>query len=163
MEKGFWTRIGTAFQNQDGSWNLRFDYLPTTLADASERLSVQVSPDGVGWVEVGDIPGPADDTVFTEISFDIAPWSTALTRIRLLAVGLNWRPVTARAAVASIGTGLGLNLGLEALARQPWFASPLPDGVIPSAVALAASFLVLVAFSLMPSRLAEKDTPVRYG
>lgn len=29
MEKGFWTRIGTAFQNQDGSWNLRFDYLPS--------------------------------------------------------------------------------------------------------------------------------------
>ena len=29
MEKGFWTRIGTAFQNQDASWNLRFDYLPT--------------------------------------------------------------------------------------------------------------------------------------
>jgi hypothetical protein len=29
MEKGFWTRIGTAFQNQDGSWNLRFDYVPT--------------------------------------------------------------------------------------------------------------------------------------
>jgi hypothetical protein len=29
MEKGFWTRIGTAFQNQDGSWNLRFDYTPT--------------------------------------------------------------------------------------------------------------------------------------
>jgi Na+/proline symporter len=80
-----------------------------------------------------------------------------------LAVGLNWRPVTARAAVASIGTGLGLNLGLEALARQPWFASPLPDGVIPSAVALAASFLVLVAFSLIPNRLAEKGTPVRYG
>ena len=29
MEKGFWTRIGTAFQNHDGSWNLRFDYLPS--------------------------------------------------------------------------------------------------------------------------------------
>jgi hypothetical protein len=29
MEKGFWTRIGTAFENQDGSWNLRFDYVPT--------------------------------------------------------------------------------------------------------------------------------------
>ena len=27
MEKGFWTRIGTAFQNHDGSWNLRFDYV----------------------------------------------------------------------------------------------------------------------------------------
>ena len=32
MEKGFWTRIGTAFQNQDGSWNLRFDYVPTDRA-----------------------------------------------------------------------------------------------------------------------------------
>ncbi len=29
MDKGFWTRIGTAFANRDGSWNLRFDYLPT--------------------------------------------------------------------------------------------------------------------------------------
>ncbi len=29
MDKGFWTRIGTAFENRDGSWNLRFDYLPT--------------------------------------------------------------------------------------------------------------------------------------
>jgi len=24
-----WTRIGTAFQNRDGSWNLRFNFLPT--------------------------------------------------------------------------------------------------------------------------------------
>jgi hypothetical protein len=31
MERGFWTRIGTAFQNQDGSRNLRFDYLPPTV------------------------------------------------------------------------------------------------------------------------------------
>ena len=29
QEKGFWTRIGTAFENNDGSWNLLFDYLPT--------------------------------------------------------------------------------------------------------------------------------------
>jgi hypothetical protein len=29
MEKGFWTRVGTAFANRDGSWNLKFDYLPT--------------------------------------------------------------------------------------------------------------------------------------
>ena len=29
QDKGYWTRIGTAFQNKDGSLNLRFDYLPT--------------------------------------------------------------------------------------------------------------------------------------
>ena len=28
MEKGYWTRIGTAFENSDGSWNLLFDYYP---------------------------------------------------------------------------------------------------------------------------------------
>lgn len=27
--KSFWTRIGVAFENRDGSWNLRFDFLPT--------------------------------------------------------------------------------------------------------------------------------------
>jgi hypothetical protein len=27
--KSFWTRIGVAFENRDGSWNLRFDYFPT--------------------------------------------------------------------------------------------------------------------------------------
>ena len=28
-KKNWWTRIGVAFENNDGSWNLRFDYLPT--------------------------------------------------------------------------------------------------------------------------------------
>jgi hypothetical protein len=28
-KKSYWTRIGVAFENADGSWNLRFDYLPT--------------------------------------------------------------------------------------------------------------------------------------
>ncbi len=27
--KGFWTRVGTAFENRDGSWSLQFDYFPT--------------------------------------------------------------------------------------------------------------------------------------
>ena len=27
-ESSFWTRIGVAFENRDGSWSLRFDYLP---------------------------------------------------------------------------------------------------------------------------------------
>ena len=30
QEKPFRTRIGTAFENKDGSWNLLFDYLPTS-------------------------------------------------------------------------------------------------------------------------------------
>lgn len=28
-ERSYWTRIGTAFENSDGSWNLLFDYFPT--------------------------------------------------------------------------------------------------------------------------------------
>jgi hypothetical protein len=28
-KKAFWTRIGVGFENRDGSWNLRFDLLPT--------------------------------------------------------------------------------------------------------------------------------------
>ena len=27
-ESSFWTRIGVAFENRDGSWNLKFDYVP---------------------------------------------------------------------------------------------------------------------------------------
>jgi Na+/proline symporter len=63
-----------------------------------------------------------------------------------LAVGLNWPRVTAAAATASIATGLGLNLALELLQRQrlvPGLGLPLVDGVLPPAVALAGSFVVL--------------------
>jgi hypothetical protein len=28
-KKTFWTRIGVAFENRDGSYNLRLDFLPT--------------------------------------------------------------------------------------------------------------------------------------
>ena len=81
-----------------------------------------------------------------------------------LALGLTWDRVTGRAAAASIATGLGLNIGLELLARQErigWFpASPLPDGALPSAVALAASFAVLVAVSLS-TRPGAIDDDVR--
>jgi hypothetical protein len=42
-KKGYWTRIGTAFKNRDGSLNLRFDHLPVDLAgttiQARERRS----------------------------------------------------------------------------------------------------------------------------
>ena len=30
--KSRWTNIGTAFQNKDGSFNLRFEYMPVTGA-----------------------------------------------------------------------------------------------------------------------------------
>ena len=40
QQKGFWTRIGTAYVNRDGSLNLRFDYLPVNLGVAT----IQVRP-----------------------------------------------------------------------------------------------------------------------
>jgi Na+/proline symporter len=65
-----------------------------------------------------------------------------------LAVGLNWKRVTAAASTASIATGLVLNLGLELLAKQTWLPHlprpPLAPGALPAAVSLAASFTVLV-------------------
>jgi hypothetical protein len=33
-----WTRIGVAYENHDGSWNLRFDYLPADLANTTIQL-----------------------------------------------------------------------------------------------------------------------------
>ena len=38
-KKTFWNRIGTAFENKDGSWNLLFDYFPTNAA-----TTVQIRP-----------------------------------------------------------------------------------------------------------------------
>jgi hypothetical protein len=36
--KSRWTNIGIAFQNRDGSWNLRFDYLPAHMADTTIQM-----------------------------------------------------------------------------------------------------------------------------
>ncbi|HEY4589047.1 MAG TPA: hypothetical protein VII86_07455, partial [Thermoanaerobaculia bacterium] len=73
-----------------------------------------------------------------------------------LAVGLNWRRVTAAAATASVITGMALNLGLEFLARQTFFPAlpkpPLPPGALPTAVSLAASFAVLLAVTAWTGR-----------
>ncbi len=54
MEKGFWTRIGAAFQNHDGSWNLRFDYLPTDPA-----MTIQMRPVRSADEEAADRDSPA--------------------------------------------------------------------------------------------------------
>lgn len=80
-----------------------------------------------------------------------------------LAVGLNWNRVGAGAAGASMATGLVLTLLLEFLARQRWFDGlprlTLPHGVMPAAVALAASFTVLFVVSWWrgPDRGIEAD------
>jgi hypothetical protein len=37
-KKTWWTKIGVAFQNKDGSYNLRFDYLPAHLSDTTIQL-----------------------------------------------------------------------------------------------------------------------------
>lgn len=29
-KRSYWTQIGIAFENRDGSYNLRFDFLPTS-------------------------------------------------------------------------------------------------------------------------------------
>jgi len=90
-------------------------------------------------------------------TFAFATFGAALAPA--VAIGLNWKRVTAGAAAASISTGLVLNLALELLTRQsylPALASPLPVGVLPGAISLAASFAVLLIWSwLVPgSRVA---------
>ena len=68
-----------------------------------------------------------------------------------LAVGLWWRRVSSQAAAASIATGLLVCVVLEFLSKQTWFDAlprpPLAPGALPSAVALAASFVVLLGWS----------------
>ena len=51
MEKGFWTRIGTAFQNHDASWNLRFDYLPTDPTATVQMRPVASAREGAASAE----------------------------------------------------------------------------------------------------------------
>ena len=78
-----------------------------------------------------------------------------------LAIGLAWRRVTAAAATASIATGLGSSLGLELLGRLPPespLAALLPAGTVPSALALAASTVVLCAVTLA-GRRRDPDLP----
>ncbi len=88
-----------------------------------------------------------DDLIALLGTFSFGTFGAALAPA--IAVGLNWKRVTAAAATASIVTGTVLNLTLEFLARQTFFPAlpkpPLPPGALPTAVSLAASFTVLLA------------------
>ena len=37
-KKSYWSRIGVAFENRDGSFNLRFDYLPARMDHTTIQL-----------------------------------------------------------------------------------------------------------------------------
>jgi hypothetical protein len=37
-KKSWWTRIGVAFENSDGSLALKFDYLPSNMAETSIQV-----------------------------------------------------------------------------------------------------------------------------
>jgi Na+/proline symporter len=78
-----------------------------------------------------------------------------------LAIGLNWRRVTAAAAISSIATGMGVNLVLEFLAKQTFFDAlpkpPFQAGVLPTAVSLAASFTALFAVTWFTGRNRAPD------
>lgn len=80
-----------------------------------------------------------DDLVALLGTFAFGTFAAALAPA--LAVGLNWKRVTAAAATASIVTGTVLNLVLE----LRWL--PLPPGALPAAVSLSASFVVLLLVS----------------
>ena len=88
-------------------------------------------------------------------TFAFGTFAAALAPV--VAVGLCWERVGARAASASIATGLLLNVGLELAARRG-LTGWLPSGVLPSAMALAASFVVLFALSwLQPAEPIDAD------
>lgn len=84
-------------------------------------------------------------------AFSFGTLAAALTPA--LVIGLHWRRVTSRAATASIGLGLLLNLTLEFLGRQTYFPAlpspPFAPGVQATAFSLAASFAVLIAFTML--------------
>lgn len=39
--KSYWTRIGTAFENSDGSWNQLFDFYPTNPSTTIQLRDIE--------------------------------------------------------------------------------------------------------------------------
>lgn len=67
-----------------------------------------------------------------------------------LAIGLHWPAASARAALASIGTGVTLTLGLESLAALR--VAALPAGVPVAGISLVASTAVFLAVGALDAR-----------
>lgn len=40
-KKTYWTRIGTAFENRDGSWNQLFDFFPTNRSTTLQLRDIE--------------------------------------------------------------------------------------------------------------------------
>ena len=45
--KDLWTRIGTAFENKDGSWNLRMNFVPVDPTTAIQMRDPKSAEEGV--------------------------------------------------------------------------------------------------------------------
>ena len=55
LAKGIWSPIGAAFQNRDGSWNLKFDLMPT-----DPKMTIQMREerdDGEAEIELPEVEG----------------------------------------------------------------------------------------------------------
>jgi hypothetical protein len=50
-ETSYWTRIGVAFENRDGSFNRRFDFVPTAPGTTIQLREFRVRPEEVATVE----------------------------------------------------------------------------------------------------------------
>lgn len=145
--------------------------LPRALFGRAPRRQLlwgRVATAGLGAAAAG-LAWAYDDLIALLGTFAFGTFAAALAPT--VAVGLNWTRVPAGAAVASIATGLLVNLGLE---LAPWWSAglglsvpaladgALAEGALPSAVALALSFAVLLAgTALGRDRSAELPAAVR--
>jgi hypothetical protein len=59
LKKGIWARIGAAFQNRDGSWNLKFDLLPTQPGTTIQMRIDQIVNDRLKVKKSGQLAGEA--------------------------------------------------------------------------------------------------------
>jgi hypothetical protein len=60
-DKGYWTKIGVAFQNRDGSWNLKFEYFPTDLIHTTIQVREPKAREDRGEVATPPPSAPTDD------------------------------------------------------------------------------------------------------
>jgi len=111
----------------------------------------------------GALAGVRDDVIALLGTFAFGTFAAALAPV--MSIGLIWPRVSARVAATSIAVGTALNLGIEAWATVPGIPEawrpPLAAGAVPSALALAASYLVLVvgAWAFPAGRDSSRATP----